>query len=115
MNPGHSTSIRQNSAKNLVLASRSPPKLEAAKWDILKINNCNVLIVSVNVTSKTGVQKLEKVVKDNFGHADVLVKNSGQWAGRGNIEELDVKAWWSDFVGHFYPDLFWKLTFQHRN
>jgi NAD(P)-dependent dehydrogenase (short-subunit alcohol dehydrogenase family) len=46
-------------------------------------------------------QKLEKVVKDNFGHADVLVNNSGQYAGRGNIEELDVKAWWSDFVRPF--------------
>lgn len=92
-----------NSAKNLILASRSLPKLEAAKSDILKINNSclNVLVVCVDTTSETDVQKLERVVKDNFGHADVLVNNSGQWAGRGNIEELDVKAWWNDFVRPF--------------
>ncbi|KIJ92028.1 hypothetical protein K443DRAFT_135370 [Laccaria amethystina LaAM-08-1] len=94
----HQLAFAKNSAKNLVLASRSLAKLEAAKSDILKINdNCNVLVVSVDTTSEMDGQKLEKVVKDNFGHADVLVNNSGQYAGRGNIEELDVKAWWSDF------------------
>lgn len=60
--------------------------------------------MSVDTTSEMDVHKLEKIFKDNFGHADVL-NNSRQWAGRGNIEELDVKAWWSDFVRAFNPYL----------
>ncbi|EDR07455.1 uncharacterized protein LACBIDRAFT_298670 [Laccaria bicolor S238N-H82] len=86
------------SASNIVLASRSIAKLEATKAEILEVNNkANVLVLSIDITSEADIQKLEQAVKDNFGHADVLVNNSGQWGGRGNIEELNVKAWWSDF------------------
>ncbi|EDR07453.1 uncharacterized protein LACBIDRAFT_327958 [Laccaria bicolor S238N-H82] len=85
------------SAENLILASRSVAKLEATKAEILKINSkSNVLVVGVDTTSEADVEKLEKTVKDTFGHADVLVNNSGQWAGRGNIDESNAKSWWSD-------------------
>ena len=50
--------------------------------------------MSHNITSEADIQKLEKAVKDNWGHTDVLANNSGQWGGKGNIEELNVKAWW---------------------
>lgn len=87
------------SAKNLILASRSLAKLEAAKSEISKINEkCNILVVSVDTTSEADVQKLERTVRDTFVHADILVNNSGQWTARGNIDELDVNVWWSDFV-----------------
>ncbi|KIK03573.1 hypothetical protein K443DRAFT_676586 [Laccaria amethystina LaAM-08-1] len=86
------------SASNIVIASRSSAKLEATKAEILKVNNkTNVLVLSIDITSEVDIQKLEQAVKDKFGHADVLVNNSGQWAGRGNIGEVNVKAWWSDF------------------
>jgi len=92
------------SATNLILASRSVAKLEATKAEILKINSkSNVLVVGVDTTSEADVEKLEKALKDTFGHADVLVNNSGQWAGRGNIDESNVKAWWSDLVRAFLP------------
>ena len=92
------------SATNLILASRSVAKLETTKAEILKINSkSNVLVVGADTTSEADIEKLEKAVKDTFGHADVLVNNSGQWAGRGNIEESNVKAWWSDLVRAFFP------------
>lgn len=92
------------SATNLIIASRSVAKLEATKAEILNINSkSKVLVVGVDTTSEVDVEKLEKAVKDTFGHADVLVNNSGQWAGRGNIEELNVKAWWRDLVRALFP------------
>ena len=102
LNPGYSTRICQS--LNIVLASRSIAKLEATKAEILKVKNkTNVVVVSIDITSEADIQKLEQAVKDNFGHADVLVNNSGQWGGKGNIEELNVKAWWSDFVIKLLP------------
>ena len=74
-----------------MLASRSIAKLEATKAEILKVNNETK--VSIDITSEADIQKLEQAVKDNFGHGDVLINNSGQWGGKGNIEELNVKAW----------------------
>ncbi|KIK03572.1 hypothetical protein K443DRAFT_652959 [Laccaria amethystina LaAM-08-1] len=86
------------SAKNLIIAGRSLAELEAAKSEILKINEtCNVLVASVDATSEADVQKLERTVRDTFGHADILINNSGQWSSRGNIDEVNVNAWWGDF------------------
>ena len=63
----------------------------------------NVLVVSIDITSEADILKLEQAVKENFGHADVLVNNSGQWVGMGNVGEPKVEAWWSDFVIKFLP------------
>ena len=68
-------------------------------------NKTNVLVLGIDITSEADIQRLEQAVKDKFGHADVLVNNSGQWGGRGNIVELDVKMWWSDFVIKLLPFL----------
>ncbi|EDR07590.1 uncharacterized protein LACBIDRAFT_298669 [Laccaria bicolor S238N-H82] len=58
------------SAQNLILASRSVAKLETTKAEILKMNSkSNVLVVGVDTTCEADVEKLEKIVKDTFGHA----------------------------------------------
>ena len=65
------------SAKNLVLASCSVAKLEITKAEIQQINSkSNVLIVGADTTSEADIERLEKAVKDVFGHADVLINNS---------------------------------------
>jgi hypothetical protein len=37
-------------------------------------------------------------VKENFGHADVLVNNAGTFANAGPISQIAPDTWWSDFV-----------------
>lgn len=84
-------------AKAIVLVARNQSRLDAVAHD-LEINYSNVTFVKFagSVTNEDDIQTLYQMVKDKFGHADVLLNNAGGWDGGAMLVDADPTKWWSD-------------------
>jgi NAD(P)-dependent dehydrogenase (short-subunit alcohol dehydrogenase family) len=73
----------QAGAASLILSARasSTPALEAVEQRCLELSpGVRTAIIPADITSATSVEELAKRVKEEFGHLDVVVLNSG-WSG----------------------------------
>lgn len=84
-------------SKAIVLVARSQSKLDAVVNE-LETSYPNVTFVTYagSVTNEHDTQALYQMIKDKFGHADVLVNNAGGWAEGAMLVDADPAKWWSD-------------------
>jgi NADP-dependent 3-hydroxy acid dehydrogenase YdfG len=79
-------------------------KLAAVEASINKINPAiQTLSVAADISNTVSVAELFAKVKQNFGHADILVNNAALATGGGNIHEEDPEKWWRNFVSLASP------------
>lgn len=90
-----------------MLVGRDARKLQATEDSLRKISGGGVgdtstgtvecVSVPTDVADPRSVEKLFQVVKDRYGHADVLVNNAGVFSSTGPIASVDPSEWWRDF------------------
>ncbi|RYP58786.1 hypothetical protein DL769_008803 [Monosporascus sp. CRB-8-3] len=95
---GIAPAVAKAGAKGIVLVATNSEKLRTVEQSIRLINHdTQILAVTADISNKDSVTKLFKLVKDKFGHADVLVHNAAVMSGGGQIHELDLEEWWKNF------------------
>ena len=84
--------------KAIILVGRSESKLKATEDTLRSINSrVEYLRVPTDITSDAAVNKLFEIIREKYGHADVLVNNAGLFASMGPIADADSSKWWADF------------------
>lgn len=79
--------------------ARSESSLDAVAKEINAINSAiRVLAIPTDLTNSDSVTKMWEKVKNEFGHADVLVNNAGTLTDTAAIKDADPGKWWYDFV-----------------
>lgn len=82
-----------------MLVATNAENLAAVEATLKTINpNVQYLSVPTNIADAGSVAALFAKVKENFGHADILVNNAASSVGGGNIHEEDPEQWWRNFV-----------------
>ena len=95
---GLSPAFAKAGPKAVVLVARNQAKLEALAKELqAKYPAVEFLPVSASVSDEAQVSKLYEVVKQKYGHADVLINNAGVWAQQAMFAEATPSKWWSDF------------------
>jgi len=91
-------SFAQAGAKGIVIAGRSADALKEVTKDIQAINkNINVLPVATDIRNAESVASLWWKVKEEFGHADVLINNAATFGNNQPVAEASPDSWWNDF------------------
>jgi NAD(P)-dependent dehydrogenase (short-subunit alcohol dehydrogenase family) len=56
------------------------------------------LPVPTDITDPASVAALFAMVKDKYGHADVLINNAGMFKAISPVKEVDQQMWWAEMV-----------------
>jgi NAD(P)-dependent dehydrogenase (short-subunit alcohol dehydrogenase family) len=56
------------------------------------------LSVATDISDSKSIENLFSIVKDKFGHADVIINNAAALRAVGPVKDVDASTWWSDFV-----------------
>jgi NADP-dependent 3-hydroxy acid dehydrogenase YdfG len=76
------------------MVARSADSLEEARKEVYEINpHIKVLAVPTDLLDPKSIKALWEKVKEEFGHADVLINNAGS-ALFSLVSEADPDAWW---------------------
>lgn len=59
------------------------------------------LSVPTDISDTKSIENLFGVVKDKFGHGDVLVNNAAALRAVGPVKDVNASDWWSDFVSQW--------------
>ena len=73
----------------LVLVSRRENKLQEVEKKLSKFNS-KILVIQCDVSKKSDVERMSKLVIEKFGRIDVLVNNAG-FAIYGSVKDLSVE------------------------
>jgi len=76
---------------SLALCARNGESLERVAEE-LRSSGTTVQIQTCDVSSETDVERLFKMVSDQFGHVDILVNNAGAFDG-GPLDQLTLDEW----------------------
>ncbi|RDL34316.1 NAD(P)-binding protein [Venustampulla echinocandica] len=92
------TSFAKANPKGIVLAARSAIALVEVVQEIHAINSeIEVLAIPTDILKQEDITALWRMVKERFGHADVLVNNAGAFSSQGPLGQVEPGAWWTDF------------------
>lgn len=87
----------------MVIISRSASELEVVRQEILAINKgIEVLAIATDARDAKSIASMWGKVEAKFGKADVLINNAGTLM-HGQISEIPVDTWWTDFVRSTRP------------
>jgi NADP-dependent 3-hydroxy acid dehydrogenase YdfG len=76
------------------MVARSADLLEDVRKEVYEINqHIKVLAVPTDLLDPKSIKALWEKVKEEFGHADVLINNAGT-ALFGLVSEADPNVWW---------------------
>jgi NAD(P)-dependent dehydrogenase (short-subunit alcohol dehydrogenase family) len=56
------------------------------------------LLVPTDITDAASVAALFAVVKEKYGHADVLINNAGVFKAISPVKDVDQQMWWAEMV-----------------
>ena len=74
---------------SIILVSRNKEKLELVSQKLSHFKN-KVLVCPCDVSVKSQVETMSKIVLEKFGHIDILINNAG-FAIYGSVSELSVE------------------------
>ncbi len=77
---------------DLVINSRSPDKLEAARAEIVEATGATVEVVASDLTDPAGAEALISAAVEAFGRVDILVTNTGG-PPAGMFEDHSADVW----------------------
>ena len=77
---------------DLVINSRSPDKLEAARAEIVEATGATVEVVASDLTDPAGAEALISAAVEAFGRVDILVTNTGG-PPAGMFEDHSAAVW----------------------
>jgi len=84
-------------AKGIILVGRNEEPLKGTANAIKNINDeVDILVFPADMTLESDIEQLYKSVRKKFEKVHVLVNCAGS-AYRGNIVEIDVAKWWTNF------------------
>lgn len=96
--------IAQHKPRLLILAGRSPNKVEATAAKIAQISNVETRILTLDLASQANIREAAKQVLDweDVEHIDVLVNSAGIMAGPYRTTQDGIEAQFgSNHIGHF--------------
>lgn len=107
---GHASAIQfaKNGAK-LILVSRNMEKLNKISEDLKKFN-VSPFIIECDVSDKTQVNKISKIILDRFGTVDILVNNAG-FAIYGSVNKLTVEEIESQMATNYFGMVYFIKNF----
>jgi 3-oxoacyl-[acyl-carrier protein] reductase len=80
----------------VVICSRNQAKLEAARDEIVKATGRDVLALTIDLTSETGIRDLVEQTVSKYKRLDVLINNAGG-PPPGFFEDLSDEQWQAGF------------------
>lgn len=107
---GHASAIKfaKNGAK-LILISRNIEKLNKISEDLSKFNVPPV-IFQCDVSDKSQVNKISKIILDKFGSVDILVNNAG-FAVYGSVNNLTIEEIESQMETNYFGMVYFVKNF----
>lgn len=95
---GFAPAFARANAKGIILVGRNQAKLDETAAIVKKTNpKVEVVTSSTEINNETAVAKLYELVKQKFGHADILINNAGLWAEQAPLLSSTPDKWWADF------------------
>ncbi|KAK5049394.1 hypothetical protein LTR84_004323 [Exophiala bonariae] len=95
---GFAPAFAKAGPKAIVLVGRNIRRLKQTEEVIRAINpNVEYISVPTDLTDPASVDRLFRLVRSRYGHADVLVNNAGTFSPSDVLGNVDPNAWWSDF------------------
>jgi short-subunit dehydrogenase len=85
---------------NIVLVARRKKKLEQVAEDLKKFN-VSTLVCECDVSDKSQVQEMSKIVLEKYGSIDVLVNNAG-FAIYGSVSNLTIEEIESQMATNYF-------------
>jgi NADP-dependent 3-hydroxy acid dehydrogenase YdfG len=94
-------------ARAIVLVARSVDKLKVVASSVAEaFPEVETLSVPTDITDTASVAALFAVVKEKYGHADVLINNAGVFKAISPVKDVDQQMWWEEMVSQTHKSHF---------
>ncbi|KAK4505969.1 hypothetical protein PRZ48_003934 [Zasmidium cellare] len=94
--------IAAHAPAHLILASRTPSKLQAVKQKLPSSSVTRITLLPLNLASQTSIREAAKKIKPLASHIDVLINNAGVVSSKKQETSEGIElTFGTNHIGHF--------------